>query len=94
MVKMLPRFWCVIIYKHMKTLSTIIVLTLLVLPQASFAATSVAKKNEMIRKSIQSYKGNCPCPYNTMKNGRTCGMTSAWSKPGGASPLCYLSDIK
>ncbi|MES2623290.1 MAG: hypothetical protein V4576_02660 [Patescibacteria group bacterium] len=78
----------------MKTLSTITILTLLILPQTSFAATSVAKKNEMIRKSIQNYKGNCPCPYNTMKNGRTCGKTSAWSKPGGASPLCYLSDIK
>lgn len=65
-----------------------------IFPYNTFAATSIAKKQEMIKKSIQSYKGNCPCPYNTMKNGRSCGKNSAWSKPGGASPLCYLSDIK
>ncbi|MFG1492679.1 hypothetical protein ABMA75_03865 [Halobacteriovorax sp. ZH4_bin.1] len=50
-------------------------------------------KEEMIRQSIMQYSGNCPCPYNTMKNGRRCGKSSAYSKPGGASPLCYKSDV-
>ncbi|MES2986259.1 MAG: hypothetical protein V4686_04030 [Patescibacteria group bacterium] len=66
----------------------------MVLPQDTFAATSKAQKEAMIKKSIREYKGSCPCPYSTMKNGRSCGKTSAWSKPKGKSPLCYLSDIK
>lgn len=78
----------------MKIFSILFISLILIVPQTSFRATSVAKKNEMIKKSIMSYKGSCPCPYNTMKNGRLCGKRSAWSKPGGASPLCYLSDIK
>ncbi len=47
----------------------------------------------MIKESISSYSGNCPCPYNTDRAGRRCGKRSAWSKAGGYSPLCYDSDI-
>ncbi|MBZ8131675.1 hypothetical protein [Afifella sp. IM 167] len=47
----------------------------------------------MIEQSITAYSGPCPCPYNVMRNGRRCGGFSAWSKPGGASPLCYPDDI-
>lgn len=50
-------------------------------------------KNQMIQNSISSYSGPCPCPYNVMKNGRKCGGRSAYSRPGGSAPLCYLSDI-
>ena len=50
-------------------------------------------KKILIELSIRSYAGNCPCPYNTMRNGRRCGKNSAYSKPGGASPLCYPSDV-
>ena len=50
-------------------------------------------KKILIELSIRSYSGNCPCPYNTMRNGRRCGKNSAYSKPGGARPLCYPSDI-
>jgi len=35
----------------------------------------------------------CACPDDTMRNGRTCGGRSAYSRPGGASPLCYPSDV-
>ena len=35
----------------------------------------------------------CPCPYNSMSNGRQCGARSAYAKPGGYSPLCYPSDV-
>jgi len=28
-----------------------------------------------------------------MRNGRRCGGNSAYSKPGGASPLCYARDV-
>ena len=50
-------------------------------------------KQQIINDSISSYSGRCPCPYNTMKNGRLCGKSSAYSKPGGKSPICYSRDI-
>jgi hypothetical protein len=28
-----------------------------------------------------------------MSNGRSCGKRSAYSKPGGASPLCFKEDV-
>ena len=42
--------------------------------------------------SSGSYSGNCLCPYNTASDGSRCGARSAWSRSGGASPLCYASD--
>jgi len=50
-------------------------------------------KQRMIHESIASYPGNCPCPYNTARNGSRCGKRSAYSKPGGYAPLCYEEDI-
>lgn len=50
-------------------------------------------KDQMIRESIARYPGSCPCPYNVDRGGRRCGGRSAWSKPGGYSPLCYPSDV-
>ena len=42
---------------------------------------------------IGAVSGNCPCPYNTTSRGRSCGKRSAYSRPGGASPLCYSRDV-
>src|SRR5262249_17588634 len=50
-------------------------------------------KQLLIRQSQATYSGNCPCPYNTMRNGRACGGRSAYSRPGGQSPLCYPGDV-
>lgn len=50
-------------------------------------------KEQMIAASIEEYDGPCPCPYNTMRNGRACGGRSAYSRPGGEEPLCYEKDI-
>jgi hypothetical protein len=47
----------------------------------------------IIDNSIASYSGNCPCPYNTMRNGRSCGGRSAYSRPGGQAPVCYEEDV-
>lgn len=47
----------------------------------------------LIRRSLAGYSGNCPCPYNRASNGSRCGKRSAYSRPGGASPLCYPSDV-
>ena len=35
----------------------------------------------------------CACPDDTMRNGRACGGRSAYSRPGGAAPLCYPHDV-
>jgi hypothetical protein len=35
----------------------------------------------------------CACPDDTMRNGRACGRVSAYSRPGGAAPLCYPTDV-
>lgn len=56
-------------------------------------ATDNETRQLMISASIASYPGNCPCPYSTDSVGRRCGERSAYSKPGGHSPLCYESDI-
>lgn len=50
-------------------------------------------KKTIIKESIASYPGNCPCPYNTASNGSRCGRRSAYSRPGGYSPICYDSDV-
>lgn len=50
-------------------------------------------KKQMIQQSINSYSGSCPCPYNVTRNGSSCGRRSAYSRPGGAAPLCYPYDI-
>ena len=48
---------------------------------------------QVIQDSISQYPGKCPCPYSIMSNGKKCGKRSAYSKPGGYEPLCYVSDI-
>ena len=36
------------------------------------------------------YVGRCDCPYDLMRNGRRCGGRSAYGRPGGRSPQCFL----
>jgi len=48
---------------------------------------------QIIQDSISQYPGKCPCPYSIMSNGKKCGKRSAYLKPGGYEPLCYVSDI-
>lgn len=79
----------------MKTISGILFASLIL---ATSLVTAEDLTDDQIRKlliqqSIAAYSGACPCPYNVMRNGRRCGGNSAHSKPGGAEPLCYESDI-
>jgi hypothetical protein len=32
-------------------------------------------------------------PVGMMRNGKSCGGFGAWSKHGGAAPLCFPEDI-
>lgn len=50
-------------------------------------------KTILIEESIASYAGSCPCPYSTARNGSRCGRRSAYSREGGAEPLCYPADV-
>jgi hypothetical protein len=74
-------------------------LALLVLPvgtalgQTKSAKTDAQIRQTLIAESIAAYEGNCPCPYSKNRAGRSCGGNSAYSKPGGASPLCYDKDV-
>ena len=59
----------------------------------ALGGTDAEDRQLMIRESIAAYSGSCPCPYNVDRAGRQCGGRSAYSRPGGASPLCYATDI-
>jgi hypothetical protein len=50
----------------------------------------------IIAGTIAIYKSTgapCACPSDTTRNGSSCGGRSAWSKPGGAKPMCFPADI-
>ncbi|WP_439849748.1 hypothetical protein ACTACG_13705 [Pseudomonas syringae] len=47
----------------------------------------------IIQESTDSYSGNCPCPYNSARNGSRCGKRSAYSREGGEEPTCYKEDV-
>jgi hypothetical protein len=34
--------------------------------------------------------GSCDCPYDYTSSGSRCGDRSAYSRPGGRSPICYV----
>ena len=61
-------------------------------PQAA-AQTDAQVRQRLIRESIASYPGSCPCPYSTDRAGRRCGARSAYSRPGGYAPLCYPAEV-
>lgn len=50
-------------------------------------------RQRIVQQSIANYPGNCPCPYNTARNGSRCGGRSAYSRGGGYAPLCYARDV-
>jgi len=60
------------------------------------AKTDADIKQAIINESIADYRANrgtCPCPYNTDRAGHKCGARSAYSRPAGASPICYRKDV-
>lgn len=60
------------------------------------ALTDAQVRDAIIKESVASYLATghpCACPYNLARNGSQCGGRSAYSRPGGASPLCYPKDV-
>ena len=59
-------------------------------------AATVRRRPGSDRDSIAAYQTSgrpCACPYNSARNGSACGGRSAYSRPGGAAPLCYPQDV-
>lgn len=61
-------------------------------------AKSTRQSDDQIRQliiedSIASYPGVCACPFNSARNGSSCGRRSAWSKQGGYAPICYKKEV-
>lgn len=81
---------------HAGTLAAVFVFAMLMIgamPVSAQRADDAALKQRIIADSRASYRGACPCPYDTMRNGRRCGTNSAYTKPGGARPLCFDQDV-
>jgi hypothetical protein len=60
------------------------------------ALTAAAIAAIIVQASRDQYHAGgrpCACPDDTMRNGRACGGRSAYSRPDGAAPLCYQSDV-
>ena len=50
----------------------------------------------IVRESVAAYLAPgrpCACPYHTTRSGAACGGRSAYSRPGGAAPMCYPADV-
>ena len=78
----------------MRSIALVFMLFLIAVSGSAQARDTDAKiKDAMIKQSISSYPGNCPCPYNRARNGARCGSRSAYNRPGGYEPLCYPDDI-
>jgi hypothetical protein len=64
--------------------------------KAEVALTAAAIAAIIVQASRDQYHAGgrpCACPDDTMRNGRACGERSAYSRPGGAAPLCYPTDV-
>lgn len=59
-----------------------------------FSLSSSFSSSPDISKPIRNpLKGGlCECPYDIDKAGRLCGGKSAYSRPSGNKPVCYLGD--
>jgi len=75
------------------TFTTVLALSLSMVAGQAARKTDAEIKQLLIKESIATYKGTCACPYSKDSAGKNCGARSAYSKPGGASPLCYEIDV-
>jgi hypothetical protein len=54
-----------------------------------------AVARSIVRECAAVYHSHRPCarPEDRARNGSRCGRRSAYSRPGGARPLCYAADV-
>jgi hypothetical protein len=77
----------------------IVVAALLLLASPVLARESLSDaqvRQAIIQDSVARYQATghpSACPFNLMRNGRQCVGRSAYSRPGGASPLRFDRDV-
>jgi hypothetical protein len=67
-----------------------------VVPAFGFAPqsdTDIARKILIECAAIYHASRPCACPGDTARDGSHCGKRSAYIRPGGASPRCYIKDV-
>jgi hypothetical protein len=68
--------------------------TLAFAQSAPLSDQQVAAK--IVHESREAYYATghpCACPEDHARNGSVCGRRSADSRPGGAEPKCYVSNV-
>ena len=79
-----------------KTFSLLFCVTLLfsgVVAGAEEELTDQQVREILVRQSVSTFSGICPCPYSTDRAGRRCGSRSAYSKEEAADLLCFPRDV-
>jgi hypothetical protein len=71
----------------------VVAIALLAPASSAFAQSDAQIRQSIIKESIASYPGNCPCPYNSASNGSRCGGRSAYNRAGGYAPICFAEDV-
>jgi hypothetical protein len=78
------------------SLITLTVLGLAFSAGAKEQLTDDQVRQRVVQESVAQYHVTghpCACPYDQARNGSNCGGRSAYSRPGGAAPLCYPTDV-
>jgi hypothetical protein len=76
----------------------ILVHVIIVIAMVPVSARDVRSNAEIVKEiiaecvAIYHQRRPCACPEDPARNGR-CGGRSAWSRPGGAKPRCYPTDV-
>lgn len=50
----------------------------------------VVSNQPTVARAREPRSGSCDCPYDYTSSGSRCGDRSAYSRPGGRSPVCYV----
>jgi hypothetical protein len=72
------------------------VLVFAVYPALARDLSDMEVRAEIVKNSVAAYKATghpCACPEDRARDGSRCGKRSAYSRPGGAEPLCYPTDV-
>jgi hypothetical protein len=72
----------------------LLVLSLFVAPAFANNALSEADiREKIVKDSVASYQGICPCPYSTHPDGTQCGYRSAFLKRSSNEVICYEINV-
>jgi hypothetical protein len=81
---------------HQTVIAIIALLCLAAPATAQRAASDNDIAQAIIRECLAIYHAErpCACPEDTARNGSRCGRRSAYNRPGGAVPRCYVKDVR